>query len=74
MNDLIGKRIKLISMVNDPNPIEGGTLGTIYHIGGDVINVKWDNGRNLGVVIGEDIYEIIDDLPQTDSLIFSGNI
>jgi hypothetical protein len=74
MNNLIGKRIKLISMVNDPHPIESGSFGTIYHIGGDVINVKWDNGRNLGVVIGEDIYEIIDDLPTKDSLIFSGNI
>jgi len=35
-------------------------LGTIYHFGGDIINVKWDNGRTLGVVVGLDNFEIID--------------
>jgi hypothetical protein len=36
-------------------------MGTIRHIGGDVINVDWDNGRYLGVVIGIDKYRIIED-------------
>jgi hypothetical protein len=49
-------------------------MGTISHIGGDVMNVTWDNGRNLGVVIGVDKYEILDDLPPHTELIFSGNI
>jgi hypothetical protein len=56
---LIGKRIKLISMVNEPNPIESGMEGTIKSIGFDVMTVDWDNGRRLGVIIGEDIYEIL---------------
>jgi hypothetical protein len=75
-NDLIGKRIKLITMFDDPYPIESGTMGTISHIGGDVMNVTWDNGRRLGVVIGVDKYEILDDndLPPNNELIFSGNI
>ena len=74
--DLIGKRIKLITMFDDPHPIESGTMGTISHIGGDVMNVNWDNGRRLGVVIGVDKYEILDDndLPPNNELIFSGNI
>jgi hypothetical protein len=72
--DLIGKRIKLITMFDDPHPIESGTMGTISHIGGDVMNVTWDNGRSLGVVIGVDKYEILDDLPPHNQLIFSGNI
>ena len=72
--DLIGKRIKLITMFDDPHPIESGTMGTISHIGGDVMNVNWDNGRRLGVVIGVDKYEILDDLPPHNQLIFSGNI
>jgi hypothetical protein len=59
-NDLIGKRIKLIEMIDEPYPIESGTLGTIYHIGGGILNVKWDNGRTLGVVIDLDNFEIID--------------
>ena len=74
--DLIAKRIKLITMFDDPHPIESGTMGTISHIGGDVMNVNWDNGRRLGVVIGVDKYEILDDndLPPNNELIFSGNI
>ena len=75
-NDLIGKRIKLIIMFDDPYPIESGSMGTISHVGGDVMNVTWDNGRSLGVVIGVDKYEILedDDLPPNNQLIFSGNI
>jgi hypothetical protein len=57
--NLIGKRIKLISMVNEPHPVENGTEGTIISVGFDVISVQWDNGRRLGVIVGEDIYEIL---------------
>lgn len=56
---LVGKRIRLIKMENDPRPIEPGTMGTIKHVGGGVYNVNWDNGRTLGVVEGEDQFEIM---------------
>jgi hypothetical protein len=59
-NDLIGKKIKLIKMYEDPNPIECGTIGIIRHIGGDIINVIWDNGRSLGVVVNVDEFEILE--------------
>jgi hypothetical protein len=59
--DLIGKRIKLIEMKEDPHPIESGTMGTIYHIGYDTLNVKWDNGRQLGVIVDVDEFEIIEE-------------
>ena len=55
---LLNKRVRLIRM-NYPNPIESGTEGTIYNIGFDILNVKWDNGRTLGLVIGEDEYEVL---------------
>jgi hypothetical protein len=58
MDNLVGRRITLIEMVDDPNPIESGMKGIITHVGGDVINVRWDNGRNIGVIIGEDKYTI----------------
>lgn len=58
--DLIGKRIRLISM-DDIEPIEPDSMGTITHIGGGVINVNWDNGRGIGVVEGYDQYQIIDE-------------
>ena len=60
MNKLIGKRITLIQMKDDPDPLPQNSMGTIIHIGGGVINVKWDNGRTLGLVIGVDEYKIID--------------
>jgi hypothetical protein len=59
MENLNSKRIQLIEMVDDPNPVEPGTLGTIYHVGGGVLNVKWDNGRDLGVIEHHDIYKIL---------------
>ena len=55
---LLNKRVRLIRM-NDPFPIESGMEGTIYNIGFDILNVKWDNGRTLGLVIGEDEYEVL---------------
>ena len=54
----VGERVKLISMGNDPDPVESGLEGTIYHIGGGVVNVDWDNGRTLGLVIGEDQFTV----------------
>jgi hypothetical protein len=55
---LLNKRVRLIRM-NDPFPIESGMEGTIYNIGLDILNVKWDNGRTLGLVVGEDEYEVL---------------
>ncbi len=59
MENLLGKRIQMIEMVDDPNPIECGEKGIVTHVGGGVINVRWDNGRNIGVIIDEDKYEIL---------------
>ena len=57
--DLIDKRVRLTAPMNDPNPIEVGTEGVVYNVGLDVINVKWDNGRQLGLIVGEDQFEIV---------------
>lgn len=58
--DIVGKRIFLIKMYDDPNPVPKGTEGTITHFGGGVINVDWDNGRSLGIIDGYDQYILID--------------
>ena len=57
-DNIIGKRIRLIQMKDDPFPVENGTYGTIVNYGSNVINVEWDNGRTLGVIIDLDEFEI----------------
>jgi hypothetical protein len=55
-----GKRIKMIFM-EDPEPIEPGAMGTVIKLdGAGQIQVKWDNGRNLSVIPGEDRFDIED--------------
>ena len=55
-----GKRIKMILM-DDIEPIEPGAMGTIVKVDGiGQIIVKWDSGRNLSVIPGEDQFEIED--------------
>lgn len=58
----VGKRIRCIEMVDETYPVPPDTEGTIYNVGFDVINVKWDNGRNIGIIVDMDRYEIIDNI------------
>ena len=53
----VGTRIELISM-NDPySPVEPGTRGTVAYVD-DIgsIGMKWDNGRSLSLIPGEDSF------------------
>jgi hypothetical protein len=63
-DDLIGKRIKLINMPNDPQPIESGSWGTIVKhskvMSDDILSVRWDNGRTLNVMFSVDEFVIFD--------------
>lgn len=57
----VGKRIKLISMRNDPLPVPAGSVGTC--IGVDDIGsllMNWDNGRRLSLIPCVDKFEIVD--------------
>jgi hypothetical protein len=57
---LKGKRIMLIRMGDDPNPIKAGEMGTIQGVDGiGQIHVNWDNGRGLALIPGTDVYQII---------------
>ena len=52
-----GTRVELISMDNDPRPIESGTRGTVRIVDDmGTVHVDWDNGRRLGLVQGEDSF------------------
>jgi len=64
----VGTRIELISMDDPHAPIEPGMHGTV-NIVDDVgtLHMKWDNGRTLGIVPGEDSFKVISK-PQEESM------
>ena len=71
---LDGKRVRLIHMPDDPNPIESGEEGTIKGVdGAGQIMVKWDNGRSLSLIPDVDEYEIIEEGIETVGVVGSGS-
>lgn len=51
----IGTRIMLLSMGDDPRPIESGTRGTVRFVDDiGTVHCDFDNGRALGLAYGED--------------------
>ena len=64
MHQLVGKRIRLVRMI-DPDPIPVGSEGEVTWVNQvksmrfTQIAVKWDNGRTLMLSIPPDSYEVI---------------
>lgn len=58
-----GTRIMLLHMGDDPDPVKDGTRGTVIAVD-DVATVhcKFDDGRSLGIVPGEDGFRKLTDL------------
>ena len=55
-----GTRIELVSMGNDPRPIEPGTRGTVDLVDDmGTLHCTFDNGRKLGVCLEEDRIRVI---------------
>ena len=55
----VGTRIKL-DFMNDSQAVPSGTLGTVAYVDDmGKLHMKWDNGRSLGLVVGEDSFEVV---------------
>lgn len=58
--ELAGKRVRCIEMIDDPNPIQSGAMGTIlFTDDAGIVHVAWDNGRSLSLIPDIDRWEII---------------
>ena len=64
-----GTRICLDNMENDPHPIPSGTKGTVIAVddAGQLL-MKWDNGRSLSLIPGEDSFHKIQEEVQTEEI------
>lgn len=52
-----GTRILLLSMGDDPRPVENHTRGTVEVVDDiGTLHCAFDNGRHLGIVPGEDSF------------------
>ena len=75
-----GTRIEL-NFMNDPfHPVPSGTRGTVDHVDDmGQIHMRWDNGRTLALVPGEDSFrkltdeEIIDELREQGRIVNLGD-
>jgi len=60
-----GDRIRLVAMLDDPDPILPGATGTVVSVRQQgtwaQVDVKWDNGRALMLVVPPDEFEVISD-------------
>ncbi|MGV9196400.1 DUF4314 domain-containing protein [Arcanobacterium canis] len=56
-----GTRIRLLHMDDPYAPVPSGTLGTVRLVDDTgTIHVVWDNGSQLGIIPGEDRFQVLE--------------
>lgn len=57
-----GTKIELIRMGKDIQRVPDGTRGIVDYVDdAGTIHMKWDSGSSLGLIVGEDLFKIIND-------------
>ena len=57
----VGTKVRMIHMTDPYDPIPKGTVGTVAYVDdAGSVHMKWQNGRTLAFIPGEDTVEIIE--------------
>ena len=55
-----GTRIELLTIMDDIQGVEAGMKGTVTKVDDlGTIHMRWDNGRGLGLIPGEDQFKVL---------------
>ena len=55
-----GTRIELLQTMDDIQGVEAGSKGTVTRVDDlGTIHMRWDNGRGLGLIPGEDSFKVL---------------
>jgi len=58
--ELKGRRVRLIYTTDDFTKLRSGALGTVdFEDDMGTLHVKWDSGSHLGLISGEDAWELL---------------
>lgn len=59
-NVLVGRRVRFLGTSDPYSDLPRGTLGTVELVDDiGTLHCRWDNGGSLGLIPGEDRYELL---------------